>query len=320
MLKKILLAAPLIVALTGAAWAQDGYPSKSIRLVHGFGPGGNADTVSRIIANEMSQGFGQPVIVESKPGGGGTVGSNYVSKSKPDGYTMQLLVGGHAVAAALYKKLPFNAVKDFTFISTVSQFPFYVATRSGAFESIEDLIAKAKAAPKTLKIGHSGVGSTQHLTGVLLDMQTGAKFIHVPYKGGAAASTALLSGEVDVLIDTGTTIRGQAKAGKFDVLAVTSKERWADAADVPTLAETVAPDIDIVSWTAIGMPAGVPDEIVSKVSDEMHRIMALPEVQERVAALGAKAGASSGADLKSMVERQISVWTDVVTTAGVPKR
>jgi len=315
-----MIAAPLIATLAGASWAADDYPNRSIRLVHGFGAGGNADTVSRIIADEMSRGLGQPVVVESKPGGGGTVGSDYVSKSDPDGYTMQLLVGGHAVAAALYNKLPYDTMGDFTYISTIGQFPFFVATRAGKFSSIDDLIAQAKANPGSLKIGHSGVGSTQHLTGELLDLKTGAKFIHVPYKGGAAASTALLGGEVDVLIDTGTTIRGQAEAGEFDVLAVTSAVRWPDSPDVPTLDETVAPGMDIVSWTGIGMPAGVPDDIVAAVSAEMQRIMALPAVIERVAALGAKPGASTNDELRMMVETQIGVWTEVVATAGVPKR
>ncbi len=320
MLRRFFITAPLLAALAGPVWAQDDYPSKSIRLVHGFGAGGNADTVSRIIAEEMSKGLGQPVVVESKPGAGGTVGSDYVSKSDPDGYTMQLLVGGHAVAAALYNSLPYDTMNDFTYVSTIGQFPFFVAAQSGKFSSIEDLIEQAKAAPGSLKIGHSGVGSTQHLTGELLDLMTGADFLHIPYKGGAAAATALLGGEVDVLIDTGTVIRGQAEAGAFDVLAVTSGERWPGSPDVPTVAETVAAEMDIVSWTGIGMPAGVPDAIVKKVSDEMQRIMALPSVQESVAALGAKPGASTNEALRMMVETQIATWTEVVASAGVPKR
>ncbi|MEQ3625435.1 MAG: tripartite tricarboxylate transporter substrate-binding protein [Celeribacter sp.] len=320
MFKKLMVALPLVAALSGTAFAQDSYPDKSIRLVHGFGPGGNADTVSRIIAEAMSEGLGQPVVVESKPGAGGTVASDYVSKSDPDGYTMQLLVGGHAVAAALYNKLPYDTLGDYTYISTIGQFPFFVATQTGKFESIEDLIEQAKAAPGTLKIGHSGVGSTQHLTGELLDLSTGAKFIHIPYKGGAAAATALLGGEVDVLIDTGTVISGQAEGGAFDILAVTSDVRWPGFDDVPTLDETVAPGTDVVSWTGIGMPAGVPEEIVAKVSAEMQRIMALPGVQEKVETLGAKPGASSNEELLDMVQSQIETWTKVVESAGVPKR
>lgn len=320
MFKKLMLAVPLVAALTGTALAQDDYPNRSIRLVHGFGPGGNADTVSRIIAEEMTKGLGQPVVVESKPGAGGTVGAGYVAKSDPDGYTLMLLVGGHAVAAALYNSLPYDTMNDYTYVSTIGQFPFLVAAQSGEFSSISNLIDKAKANPGTIKIGHSGVGSTQHLTGELLDLATGADFIHIPYKGGAAASTALLGGEVDVLIDTGTVISGQAEAGTFDILAVTSGARWPGFPDVPTLSETVAPDMAIVSWTGIGMPAGVPDAVVAKVTAEMQRILSLPEVQERVAALGAAPSASTNEELRTLVETQIATWTKVVAEAGVPKR
>lgn len=320
MFKKLMLAAPLLAVLTGASFAQDSYPDRSIRLVHGFGPGGNADTVARIVADEMTKGLGQPVVVESKPGAGGTVGADFVAKSDPDGYTMMLLVGGHSVSPALYNALPYDTMKDFTYISTIGQFPFFVASQAGKFSSISDLIEKAKAAPGSLKIGHSGVGSTQHLTGELLDLATGADFIHVPYKGGAAAATALMGGEVDVLIDTGTVISGQVEGGAFDMLAVTSGKRWVGFDDVPTLAETVAPDLDIVSWTGIGMPAGVPDAVVAKVTAEMQRILSLPEVQERIAALGAAPGASSNEELRSMVESQITTWNKVVAEAGVPKR
>ena len=319
MLKILMTAVPLIVALTATAVAQDTYPDRPVRMIHGFAAGGNADSVSRIMADEMSRGLGQPVIVEAKPGAGGNLASDFLAKAKPDGYTMQLMVGGHTVSAALYNKLPYDSVKDFTFVSTIGQFPFFVAARAGAFSSIEDVIAKAKAAPGTIKIGHSGIGTTQHLTGELLGLKTGAKFVHIPYKGGAAASTALLGGEVDLLIDAGTVVRGQAAAGTFQILAVSSAQRWPDSPDVPTLAETVSPDFNIVSWTAIGMPAGVDPAIVEKVGAEINRTLAIPQVQEKIRALGAEPKASSSDEFKAMVQRQISVWTEVVNAAGVQK-
>lgn len=320
MIKKLLLALPLTMALTLPAAAQDDFPNRSLRIVHGFGAGGNADTVSRIMAEEMSKGLGEPVVVESRPGAGGTVASGYVSKEDPDGYTMQLMVGGHAVAAALYNSLPYESVDGFTFISTLGQFPFMVASRSGEYESIGALIEAAKAAPGSIKIGHSGVGSTQHLTGELLGLRTGAKFLHIPYKGGAAASTALMGGEVDVIIDTGTVIRGQAEAGVYDILALTSENRWPDAMDIPTVAETVSPGFDVVSWTAIGMPAGVPDAIADRIRTEVHAALDKPAVSDKIAALGAKPGGSSEAELKALIEGQISVWTDVIASAGIAKR
>ncbi|WP_323771579.1 Bug family tripartite tricarboxylate transporter substrate binding protein [Antarctobacter sp.] len=319
MIKKLLTALPLAVALAFPAVAQE-FPDRALRIVHGFGAGGNADAVSRIIAEEMSKGLGQPVVVESRPGAGGTVASGYVSKEDPDGYTMQLMVGGHAVAAALYNSLPYESVDGFTFISTLGQFPFMVAARSGEYESIEALIAAAKAAPGSIKIGHSGVGSTQHLTGELLALRTGAEFLHIPYKGGAAASTALMGGEVDVVIDTGTVIRPQAEAGVYDILAITSGQRWPDAPDVPTVAETVAPDFDVVSWTGIGMPAGVPDDIAERIRAEVHAALAAPTVSEKIVSLGAKVSPSTGEEMTDLIKRQIAVWTDVIETAGIDKR
>lgn len=319
MFKKLLTTLPLVAALAMPAVAQE-FPDRALRIVHGFGPGGNADTVSRIMAEEMSKGLGQPVVVESRPGAGGTVASGYVSKEDPDGYTMQLMVGGHAVAAALYESLPYESVDGFTFISTLGQFPFMVAARAGEYESMEALIAAAAAAPGTIKIGHSGVGSTQHLTGELLDLRTDADFLHIPYQGGAAASTALMGGEVDVVIDTGTVIRPQAEAGVYDILAITSAERWPDAPDVPTVSETVAEGFDVVSWTGIGMPAGVPDEIADRIRTEVHAALAAPNVSEMIASLGAQPSPSTGEEMTALIEGQISVWTDVIESAGLEKR
>lgn len=320
MLKKLILALPVVAMMSGVALAAETYPDRPIRFIIGFGAGGNADTVARLLAEPMTKDLGQPVVVESKPGAGGNVASDFVSKSDPDGHTMQLMVGGHAVSAALYKSQPFDPLADFTFISTIGQFPFFVATQAGAYASIEDLIAKAKAAPGTIKIGHSGVGSTQHLTGELMDLETGADFIHVPYKGGAAAATALLGGEVDVVIDTGTIITPQQEAGKFDVLAVSSKNRWPDKPDVPTLADTVAPGFDVVSWTGVGLPAGVDGAIADKLRASVHAAIADPEVAARIEKLGAKPSAMSGEDMRAMVEQQINIWKKVVDAAGIEKR
>ena len=319
MFRKLITALPLAAALALPAVAQE-FPDRALRIVHGFGAGGNADTVSRIMAEEMSKTLGEPVVVESRPGAGGTVASGYVSNEDPDGYTMQLMVGGHAVAAALYNSLPYESVEGFTFISTLGQFPFMVAARSGEYDSIDALIEAAKASPRAIKIGHSGVGSTQHLTGELLALRTGAEFLHIPYKGGAAASTALMGGEVDVVIDTGTVIRPQADAGVYDILAITSGERWSDAPDVPTVSETVAEGFDVVSWTGIGMPAGVPDDIADTIRSAVHGALAVAAVSDKIASLGAKPSPSSGAEMTALIEGQIAVWTDVIAAAGIEKR
>jgi tripartite-type tricarboxylate transporter receptor subunit TctC len=318
MFKKLLTALPLVLSMAAPAFAD--YPERTVRIYHGFGPGGNADTVARIIAEEMTKGLGQPVIVESKPGAGGTVASDFVSKADPDGYSLQLMVGGHAVAAAMYNKLPYDAKEDFTFISTIGKFPFFVAARSSAFSTMDEMLAAAKANPGSVKIGHPGVGSTQHLSGELLQLTTGAKFLHIPYKGGAAASTAILGGEVDLMIGTGTSTLGQAEAGAFNILGVTSSDRWSSAPDVPSVSETVGKPFDVLSWTGIGGPAGIPADVVDTLTKEMARVLSVPEVQEKIAALGAQPGASSNEEFRALVEGQSAVWTEVGESAGITKR
>ncbi|PKP68540.1 MAG: MFS transporter [Alphaproteobacteria bacterium HGW-Alphaproteobacteria-4] len=320
MLKTLAATVTLTLALSLSAAAESNYPDRTIRIVHGFAAGGNADTVSRIIADAMSQDLGQPVIVEARPGAGGTLASGYVAQQAPDGYTLQLLVGGHPVAAALYKSLPYDTMNDFTYISTVGQFPFFIGALHGRFGSLQEVIDAARAKPRSIRIGHAGVGSTQHLTGELLGLETGVEFLHVPYQGGAAATTALMGGEIDLVIDAGTVILGQADAGVFDVLGVTSATRWADRPDVPTVAEAVAPGFDVVSWTGLGAPAGLPQEIADRLNTEMNSLLGRPEVRERIAALGANPMGSTSQELHDLVERQVATWTRVINDAQIERR
>lgn len=304
----------------GITAAQDTYPSRPISLVHGFAAGGNADVISRIMADQLSKDLGQPVIVEAKPGAGGNIASAFLAKSPADGYTMQLLVGGHTVSAALYKKLQFDPVKDYTFISTVAKFPFFIAVKAGTYPSLQALIAKAKEKPGDLNFGSAGVGTTQHLTGELLAQRTGTRFTHIPFQGGTATMTALLRGDVDFIVDTGTVIKSQADAGAVDILAVSSKARWSLAPKVPTVSETVAPGFDIISWTGIGVPAGTPAAVVNKLSAEVRRALTVATVQERLRTLDSEPAPSSGADMGELITRQIDTWTRVIEQAGLEKR
>lgn len=300
--------------------AEDVYPSRPITLMHGFAPGGNADSMSRIMADQMSRDLGQPVVVEAKPGAGGNIASTVVAKARPDGYTLQLLVGGHAVSAALYKTLRYDPVKDYAFISMVAKFPFFIAARAGKFASLQDLIAKAKEQPGKLTFATAGVGTTQHLTGELLAQRTGVRFTHIPYQGGPATVTAVLRGDVDFLVDTGTVIRGQAEDGALEILGVSSRERWPESPKVPTIAETVAPDFDVISWTGIAAPAGTPDTVVNALNAEVKRVLADATVQERLRALDSQPAPSSSEELRSLLTRQIATWTRVVDEAGIEKR
>lgn len=315
-----LLVFSMLTLSPGTTAAQDTYPSRPVSLVHGFAAGGNADVMSRIMADQMSKDLGQPVVVEPKPGAGGNLASAFVAKAAPDGYTMQLLVGGHTVSAALYKKLQFEPVKDYTFISTVAKFPFFIAVKAGTYPTLQALIAKAKENAGGLNFGSAGVGTTQHLTGELLAQRTGTRFTHIPFQGGSATVTALLRGDVDFIIDTGTVIKGQAASGAIDILAVSSKQRWNLAPKVPTVAETVAPDFDIISWTGIGVPAGTPAAVADKLGTEVRRALANATVQERLRALDSEPAPSSGAEMAELIVRQIETWTRVVEQAGLEKR
>ena len=310
-----------VLALSpGTTVAQDTYPSRPVSLVHGFAAGGNADVMSRIMADQMSKDLGQPVVVEPKPGAGGNLASAFVAKAAPDGYTLQLLVGGHTVSAALYKKLQFEPVKDYTFISTVAKFPFFIAVKAGTYPTLQALIAKAREKSGCLNFGSAGVGTTQHLTGELLAQRTGTRFTHIPFQGGSATITALLRGDVDFIVDTGTVIKGQAASGAIDILAVSSKQRWNLTPKVPTVAETVAPDFDIISWTGIGVPSGTPAAVVDKLGTEVKRALANATVQERLRTLDSEPAPSSSAEMGELIARQIDTWTRVVEQAGLEKR
>lgn len=315
-----LLFVSALTLVPGIAAAQETYPSRPVSLVHGFAAGGNADVISRIMADQLSKDLGQPVVVEAKPGAGGNIASAFVAKAPADGYTMQLLVGGHTVSAALYKKLQFDPVKDYTFISTVAKFPFFIAVKGGAYPSLQALIAKAKEKPGALNFGSAGVGTTQHLTGELLAQRTGTRFTHIPYQGGPATVTAVLRGDVDFIIDTGTVIKSQAAAGALDILAVSSGERWVLTPNVPTVAETVAPGFDIISWTGIAVPSGTPAPVVDKLGTEVRRALTVAQVQERLRTLDSEPAPSSSAELGELITRQIDTWTRVVEQAGLEKR
>jgi tripartite-type tricarboxylate transporter receptor subunit TctC len=310
----------LLAQIATTAAAQDVYPSRVVRLAHGFAAGGNADTVSRIIANEMSRGLGQSVVVEPRPGAGGNIASAAAAKSTADGYTMVLLTGGHTVSAALYKSLQFDPVEDFVFVSTVTKFPFFIAVRPNTFGSLKELITKAQANPGGVTFGSAGIGTTQHLTGELLAQQSGTRFTHVPYPGGAPATTALLRGEIDVLVDTGAGLAGQAAAGAIRLIGVSSKDRWGRTPEIPTVAEAVLPGFDIVSWTGLAVPAGTPAPIVAKLRAELHRTLAVPEVQDRLRALDSEPAPSSGEEMRELIKGQITLWTRVVKDAGIEKR
>jgi tripartite-type tricarboxylate transporter receptor subunit TctC len=315
MRRRAILAAPL--ALATPALAQS-WPERPIQLVQGFAAGGNADTIARVIAAPLSAALGRPVVVEGRTGAGGNIASEVVARARPDGHTLILLTGGHAASAAIYRSLRFDPVRDFAFISTVSVFPFVVATAiDSGIADLAGLVARAKAAPGQVTFSSVGVGSTQHLTGELIAQQTGIQLSHVPYRGGTQPLADLISRRIDLMVDSVTVTGAAIRAGTIRALGVTSREPW------PGLpAEPVAraiPGFEVLSWVGLAAPAGTPDPIVARLQSELARILEAPEVRGALANLGSEARSSTPGAMRDFVAGQIATWQKVVAEAGIPR-
>jgi tripartite-type tricarboxylate transporter receptor subunit TctC len=308
------------VALSGAAVGQD-YPTRSIRFLQGFAAGGNADTVTRILGEELAKTLGQPVISEPRPGAGGNLASEVAAKASPDGYTIVLLTTAHVISPALYKSLNFDPVKDFEFISSVSDFPFFLVVNADSrFKTIAELIAEAHTKPGTLTVGTAGLGTGQHMCLELLASLVAAKFVHVPFRGDAGAVTALLGNNIDLIIAPATAILGNIQAGKFRALAASGARRWDGLPAVPTAAETVAPGFEMMAWMGVATARGVPRPIIERLNAELRRTIALPIVAERLRALGAVGRSSTPGETEEWVRAQITRWIDVAEKAGIQRQ
>lgn len=312
------LATPALAWLPRAAQAEDKYPGQPIRLIHGFGAGGNADVVARLVGKQLAQSLGQPVVVEIKSGAGGRIASDSVAKARPDGYTLVMLTGAHTVSAALSKTLPYDPVRDFSFLSIVSKFPFVLAVRADhPAKTLADLLAMAAQSPGRITFTSVGVGSTQHLTGELLATEGKVELLHIPYRGGGAPVEAVLSGDVDVLSDTLTVAAPQLKAGKLRALAVTSATPWPQAPDIPVVAQTLA-GFEVLSWLGVAGPAGLPNRIVAVLNEAIGKALEEAEVRQALATLGSQAAPGSPAGMSGMVASEIRRWQQVAKTAGIP--
>jgi tripartite-type tricarboxylate transporter receptor subunit TctC len=314
------LAAAVALALSAGTAAAD-WPERPIRLVHGFAPGGNADIISRLLAAPLSESLGKPVIVDPKPGSAGNIASDHVAKQPADGYTLVLFTGGHAVSAALYDKLTFDAVGDFQMISTLTDFAFMIAARQDfVARDFPALLQLARRSTNALQYGTAGIGSTQHLTGELLASTAEVKLQHIPYKGGSAVVTAVLGGEVPLIIESASVIAPQVKAGSFKALAVTQDTRWPGMPEVPTIAESGVPGFNVRSWAGIAAPKGTPRPIVERLNAEIQRALTLELVSTRLAELGGAARGSTPEAMRDMVAGEVARWTRVIAAAKIPKQ
>ncbi len=309
--------------LSAFAWASaraQAWPGRPIKVVQGFAAGGNADTIARVVGTEMARGLGQPMIVEAVTGAGGTLASGAVARAAADGYTLLLATGGHAVAGALYERLPYKTVESFQMVSTVTYFPVLVVTSPASrLASLADALAAAKAAPQSVAYGSAGVGSTHHLAGELLSRMAGVKLLHVPFRGDAASVTALLGGEIPMVIAPPTAVLGHLKAGKLRALAVTGPQRWPLMPELPTVAEQGVPGFDVRSWAGWMLPAGAPQPIVEHLHAETQKALQVETVRARLAEMGGEARGSTPQEMAAMVSAEVKKWTQVVNDAGIAR-
>lgn len=318
MSSRLLVFALTLFIAAGPARAQE-YPSKPIRIIHGFTPGGPVDIIARLMAAQMGDRFGQQAIVEGKPGAGGTVGANFVAKSEPDGYTLFLMASGHATAPGLYKSLPYDAVEDFTMISMLASSPFAIVARPGGpINSIQELVQKARAEPGRIDIGTGGVGSGMHLVSVLFQSRLAVKLNHIPYKGGNAPVLALLSGEIPIIFSSVAGITPQVESGKLKVLAVTTKKRYGPLAGVPTIAETVLPEFDAIAWYALAAPKKLPAPVLAKLNEAALAALKRPEVADRLQAQGAEPWGTTPREAQAYLAADVARWTKTIRDENIP--
>jgi tripartite-type tricarboxylate transporter receptor subunit TctC len=311
MFKKILLT--LCVALVGIAPAQAAWPERTVTLIVPWAPGGSTDILARMLSDYLTRSLGQTVIVDNKAGASGNIGSNLVAKAKPDGYT--LLVGSmstHAMNQALFSSMPFEPVDDFTPISLVAFVTnTLVINPKIPVNSVAELIAYAKANPKKLNFASAGAGSTNHISAVLFELAAGIQMTHIPYKGGAPAVLDTVAGQTEVLFGAGTQTLPHVKSGKLKLLAVTESARSPQLPDTPTVAETL-PGYELVVWYGAFGPKDLPKEITERLSTEINRIVALPEVRSKMSAIGVEVVTSTPAGFAKTLQQDAAKFTKLI--------
>ena len=307
----------LLVQLIPAAQAQTAvWPTKPVKIVVTFPPGGAPDTLARLLADKWSQSLGQPVTVDNKPGAGGNIGADFVAKSAADGTTLVIgTVGTHAINQSLYTTMPYNNVRDFTPVTFLASTPnMLVVNNSVPAKNVKELIELAKKQPLTF--GSSGSGTSIHLSGELFNTLAGVKMQHIPYKGRAQAVPDLLGGRITMIFDNMPSALPLVKAGEIRAIAVTSATRSAAAPNVPTLAESGLPQFEATSWFALLGPAGMPRDVQLRINAETARVLALPDVKEKLATLGLDPAPGTPEALAALIQAETAKWARVVKESG----
>jgi tripartite-type tricarboxylate transporter receptor subunit TctC len=316
--KTALLALGLL-ALT--APAQAAYPEKPIRLVLPFGAGGVADVTARIMADKLSEKFGQRVYVENMPGPGGIAAARAVTSAAPDGYTLAYVTNGTAISVGAFNSLPFDPVKDFEMVSMVGTFDLVlVVNPQSQFKTLIDFVNAAKANPGKLNIGTIAVGGTQNLGGELFKSVANLNVQIVPYKNSPDIVVALLRNDVQMMVDFPPAVQGQVNDGKLKILATSSPKRTELMPNIPTAIEAGVKGYEVVSWNGVGAPKGTPKEIIATLNKAITEVMAMPDIKASYAKVGVVAQASTPDELKKRLVDDIKKWDDVIVKAGIPKK
>jgi tripartite-type tricarboxylate transporter receptor subunit TctC len=311
----------LILLSVDVCSAADNYPNKPVRLIVSFGTGGSSDFTGRLLAEQLSQQLGQQVVVENRPGAGGMIGNQVAASAAPDGYTVLLVDVSFTTTPGLRKTMPYDVVTDFTPISLFSTTPNVVVINPSLdIKSMNGLLKYARENPKSIRFGSSGIGTPGHLSGELLKSAAKLDITHIPYKGGGELMSALLGGHVQMLVPPLPTVLGQIKSGQMVPLMVTTnRKRSPSMPDVPTAKEAGLPDVDVETWFGLVGPRGMPAEIVEKLRAAIAKAVTDPSLQEKLAAQGAEALASSPEEFGTLLKNEVRRWTRVIQEAGIPK-
>jgi tripartite-type tricarboxylate transporter receptor subunit TctC len=317
----VILALCAAQIVPGEARAEAPYPNRPVRIVVPFAAGGVADTTARIVADRLSEKLGQRFYVENQPGAGGITAARTVIASAPDGYTLALLTNGTAVSVSLFEKLPFDPLKDFAAVSSLGFFDFVLCTSaSSGFKTLAEFIAAARAKPGALNVGTINVGSTQNLSAELFKTAAGIDFTIVPYRGTPEAEVSLLQGNIALLIDSYSALKGNIADGKFRALASSGAARSETTPDIPTVQESGVSEYDVVSWNALFAPARTPGEVIKTLNGALQDILGDAETKKRLLVLGIEAKASTPETIEARLKSDIDKWRAVIEKAKIPKQ
>jgi tripartite-type tricarboxylate transporter receptor subunit TctC len=308
-----------VLALLAAGAHAQSYPSKQIRFVVPFAPGGGSDLVARTVGQKITEGLGQPVIIDNRPGAAGMIGAEIAAKSPPDGHTLLLGSNGPlAINPGLYPKMPYDAAKDFAPVSLVTVMPFLLVTHpSLPVKSVKDLIAIARARPNQLNYGSPGSGSTTHLANELLKSMTGVQITHVPYKGVAPAATDLISGQVQMMSGDLSTLLPHVRSGRMRALAVTAAKRSGLVPEIPTVAESGVPGYEASGWFGVLVPAATPQPVIERLNTTIVKGLAASDARERLRAFGGEVVPGTPDEYGALIRRDAAKWGKLIKSIGL---